>query len=122
VRDLVKNALRMRPDRLVVGEVRGSEAFDLVQAMSTGHRGSWATVHANGPDDAMLRVEAMALAAGIGVPQQVVRAQLSRAFDAIVFVRRAEGGARLLESIVGVVPAASRDAGWLLDPIWLRES
>ncbi|MBC7643630.1 MAG: CpaF family protein, partial [Thermoleophilia bacterium] len=64
VRDLVKNALRMRPDRLVVGEVRGSEAFDLVQAMSTGHRGSWATVHANGPDDAMLRVEAMALAAG----------------------------------------------------------
>src|SRR5262249_58676315 len=75
--DLVRNALRMRPDRLVVGEVRGGEALDMLQAMNTGHDGSLTTVHANGPADALRRVETMALMSGLELPHAAVREQVA---------------------------------------------
>jgi pilus assembly protein CpaF len=105
VRDLLRNALRMRPDRIVVGEVRGGEAFDLVQALSTGHRGCWSTVHANGVEDALLRIEAMALCADVAMPQQVLRMQIARAVDAVIFVDRDRAGARRVHSIATVDPS-----------------
>jgi pilus assembly protein CpaF len=111
VRDLVRNALRMRPDRLIVGEVRGAEAFDLVQALNTGHRGCWSTVHANGAEDALYRLESMAMYADVGVPQHVVRTQIARAHDAIVFVTRNEHGERRIASIGRV---HEHDGSWLV--------
>jgi len=112
VRDLLRNALRMRPDRIVVGEVRGGEAFDLVQALSTGHRGCWATVHANGVEDALLRIEAMALCADVAVPQSVIRTQIARAVDAVVFVDRDREGRRSVADIASVRPT---EVGWRLE-------
>jgi pilus assembly protein CpaF len=94
VRDLVRNALRMRPDRIVVGEVRGPEAFDMVQAMNTGHDGSLSTCHANGPVDALRRLESLALMAGLGLPAAAVREQLLAAVDLVVHVARGSGGQR----------------------------
>lgn len=113
VRDLLRNALRMRPDRIVVGEVRGGEAFDLVQALSTGHRGCWSTVHANGVEDALLRIEAMALCADVAVPQHVLRMQIARAVDAVVFVDRNRSGLRRVERIAQIRPTAD---GWHVRP------
>ncbi len=95
LRTLVRHALRLRPDRIVVGEVRGAEAFDLVQAMNTGHRGSMSTVHANGPEDALLRLESLALSGRERVGEWTIRRQLRRAVDLIVHVERRGTGRRV---------------------------
>ena len=104
VRELVRAALRMRPDRVVVGEVRGGEAFDMLQALNTGHDGSLSTVHANGAADALARLETLVLLAATGLPLAAVRAQMSAALDAVVFVARRRGGVRRVEQIAEVVP------------------
>lgn len=98
---LVRNSLRMRPDRLVVGEVRGAEVADLLQAMNTGHDGSMTTVHANGPQEAIVRLEGMALLAG--VPLSAARAQVGAALDLVVALERGPGGRRRVASVVEVV-------------------
>jgi pilus assembly protein CpaF len=109
VRALVRAALRMRPDRIVVGEVRGGEALDMLQALNTGHDGSLSTVHANGLDDALPRVETLVLMAGVGLPLEAVRAQLAAALDAVVFVARRPGQAgRRVEAIGEVVTRGGR--------------
>jgi len=109
VRALVRAALRMRPDRIVVGEVRGGEALDMLQALNTGHDGSLSTVHANGLDDALPRVETLVLMAGVGLPLEAVRAQLAAALDAVVFVARHAGQAgRRVEAIGEVVTRDGR--------------
>ena len=103
IRELVRNALRMRPDRLIVGEVRGGEALDMLQAMTTGHDGSLTTVHAKGPDDALRRIELLALMAGLDLPHAAVREQVASAFDVVVQVARRSGdGERRLVSITSV--------------------
>ncbi|MFZ4585190.1 MAG: CpaF family protein [Acidimicrobiia bacterium] len=103
MRDLVRAALRMRPDRLVIGEVRSGEAFDLLQALNTGHRGCVATVHANSPADALVRLETLALLAGVGVDAAVVRRQIAAGLDAIVHAHRRADGNRLVTEIAKVV-------------------
>ena len=103
IRELVRNALRMRPDRIIVGECRGGEALDMLAAMNTGHEGSMSTCHANGPLDALRRLETMVLLAGEGLPLDAVRDQLHAAIDVIVEVRRSDGGRR---SIAGVAEVA----------------
>src|SRR4051794_25321846 len=107
IRQLVRNALRMRPDRIVVGEVRGGEALDLLQALNTGHDGSLSTVHANSPEDALRRVETLALMAGVGLPHAAVREQAASALDLIVHQSRLPGGARAVESVTEVVRVAN---------------
>jgi pilus assembly protein CpaF len=102
VRDLVRAALRMRPDRLVVGEVRSGEALDMLQALNTGHDGSMSTIHANGTADALARLETLVLMADSGLPLAAVRAQVSASVDAVVFVARRAGGARRVEGIAEV--------------------
>ena len=102
-RDLVKNALRMRPDRIIVGEVRAGEALDMLQAMNTGHEGSMSTVHANTPRDALARLETMILMAGTNLPQRAMREQIASALDVIVQVQRLSDGGRRVTSIVEVV-------------------
>jgi pilus assembly protein CpaF len=101
-RDLVKNALRMRPDRIIVGEVRAAEALDMLQAMNTGHEGSLATVHANSPRDALARLETMVLFAGTALPDRAVREQVASALDLVVQVSRLSDGARRVVSIAEV--------------------
>jgi pilus assembly protein CpaF len=101
-RDLVKNALRMRPDRIVIGEVRGAEALDMLQAMNTGHEGSLSTVHANSARDALSRLETMILMAGTTLPNRAMREQISSALDAIVQVQRLADGSRRVTSIIEV--------------------
>ena len=93
IRQLVRNALRMRPDRIVVGEVRGAEALDMLQALNTGHDGSLTTVHANSPEDALRRVETLALMAGVGLPHAAVREQVASALDLVVHQARLPDGA-----------------------------
>jgi pilus assembly protein CpaF len=99
VRALVRAALRLRPDRLIVGEVRGEEAFDLLQALNTGHCGSLCTIHANGPADALARLESLVLLAGVGLPAEAIRAQIRSSIDAVVHVARRADGDRTIESI-----------------------
>jgi pilus assembly protein CpaF len=94
IRQLVRNALRLRPDRIIVGEVRGGEAFDMLQALNTGHAGSLTTCHANSPHDALRRLETMALLAGTGVPAEAIRTQLHAAVDLVVQVARSADGTR----------------------------
>ena len=106
VRDLVRTALRMRPDRLVVGEVRGPEALDMLQALNTGHDGSLSTIHANGAADALARLETLVLLAGSGLPLDAVRSQVAASIDAVVFVARGAGGARRVEAVAEVGEAA----------------
>ncbi len=106
IRQLVRNALRMRPDRIVVGEVRGGEALDMLQALNTGHDGSLTTVHANSPADALRRVETLALMAGVGLPHTAVREQVTSAVDVVVHQARRGDGSRAVESVTEVVRAA----------------
>lgn len=103
IRDLVRNALRMRPDRIIVGECRGGEALDMLQAMNSGHEGSLTTAHANSPRDLLSRLEVMTLMAGMDLPLAAIRAQLAAAVDLIVHQARLAGGARRVSSIVEVV-------------------
>jgi pilus assembly protein CpaF len=102
IRELVRNSLRMRPDRIIVGEVRGAEALDMLQAMNTGHDGSLSTVHANSPRDALSRVETMVLMAGYDLPVRAIRQQVSSALDLIVHLERLEDGSRRVTSITEV--------------------
>ncbi|MGK2962502.1 MAG: CpaF family protein [Gemmatimonadaceae bacterium] len=101
-RDLVKNALRMRPDRIIVGEVRSAEALDMLQAMNTGHEGSLTTIHANSPRDALSRLETMILMAGSNLPDRAMREQISSALDLVIQVSRMADGSRRITSIVEV--------------------
>ncbi len=103
IRELVRNSLRMRPDRIVVGEVRGGEALDMLQAMNTGHDGSLTTVHANSPRDAISRLETLVLMAGMDLPLKVVRQQISSAVDLIIQQTRLKDGSRKVTAITEVV-------------------
>ena len=102
VRDLVINSLRMRPDRIIVGEVRGKEAFDMLQAMNTGHDGSLSTLHANGPKDALNRLETMVLMSGIQIPVNAIREYIEKAIDLVVSIERLQDGKRKIVSICEV--------------------
>ena len=101
-RDLVKNALRMRPDRIIVGEVRSAEALDMLQAMNTGHEGSLTTIHANTPRDALARLETMILFAGTNLPNRAMREQISSALDLVIQVSRLTDGTRRVTSVTEV--------------------
>ena len=102
IRDLVRNSLRMRPDRIIVGEVRGPEALDMLQAMNTGHDGSLTTVHANAPRDALARIETMVLMAGYDLPLRAIRNQIASALDLIIHLERMEDGSRRVTAITEV--------------------
>jgi pilus assembly protein CpaF len=110
IRRLVRNALRMRPDRIVVGEVRGGEALDMLSAMSTGHDGSLCTVHAGSPEEALRRLETLALMAGLGLPHAAVREQVADALDLIVHQARRPGGGRRVVAVAEVVRVAGGPA------------
>ncbi|MBT8208629.1 MAG: CpaF family protein [Acidimicrobiia bacterium] len=107
VRTLLRHALRLRPDRLIVGEVRGAEALDMIQALSTGHAGSMSTIHANGPHDALLRLHTLALVGG-GVDAETVKAQIARSIEVVVHMARIEG-MRRVESIAMVDDSATAE-------------
>ena len=107
IRDLVRNALRMRPDRIIVGECRGGEALDMLQAMNTGHEGSMSTVHANSAYDAFGRLETMVLMGGADLPARAIQKQIASAIDVVVQVERVRGGARKIVSIVEVTGLAN---------------
>jgi len=102
IRDLVRNSLRMRPDRIVVGECRGGEALDMLQAMNTGHDGSLTTVHANAPRDALSRLETLALMAGLDLPSRAIRDQIASAVNLIVQQSRLQDGSRRVTHITEV--------------------
>jgi pilus assembly protein CpaF len=99
IRDLFRNALRMRPDRIVIGECRGSEALDMLQAMNTGHDGSLTTIHANGPRDALSRIETMVLMSGAELPLRAIREQTVAALDLVVYIERLQDGTRRVTQI-----------------------
>ena len=103
IRDLVRNALRMRPDRIVVGEVRGGEALDMLQAMNTGHDGSISTIHANSPRDALSRLETMVLMAGMDLGVRAIREQISSALNLIIHQGRLKDGTRRITHITEIV-------------------
>jgi pilus assembly protein CpaF len=102
IRDLLRNALRMRPDRIVIGEVRGVEALDLLTALNTGHDGALSTVHANSPADALRRLETLVLMAGVGLPHATVAEQVRRGIDLVVHLRREADGRRRVSEIAEV--------------------
>ncbi len=102
-RDLVRNALRMRPDRIILGEVRQGEALDMLQAMNTGHDGSLATIHANSPRDALTRLETMVSMAGLNIPEKAIRHQIASAINAVIQVARLSDGSRKLMSLHEIV-------------------
>ena len=106
IRQLVRNALRMRPDRIIVGEVRGAEALDMLMALNTGHDGSLTTVHANSPEEALRRVETLALMADVDLPHDAVREHVADAFDLVVHQQRRAGGERRIVSVAEVVRVA----------------
>jgi pilus assembly protein CpaF len=101
-RDLVVNSLRMRPDRIIVGEVRGPEALDMLQAMNTGHDGGMSTIHANSPRDALARLETMVLMGSEELPSKAIREQIVSAIQLVVHIRRYEDGARRIETITEI--------------------
>src|SRR5438874_1368779 len=101
-RELVRNALRMRPDRIIVGEVRGPEAFDMLQAMNTGHDGSMTTVHANSPRDALYRIENMVMMANLSIPLRAIRAQIASALNLIVHIERMRDGVRRIQNVAEI--------------------
>jgi pilus assembly protein CpaF len=115
IRDLLRNALRMRPDRIVIGEVRGAEALDLLTALNTGHDGALSTVHANSPADALSRLETLALMAGVGLPHAAVAEQVQRGIDLVVHLERAADGTRVVTEIAEVVRAAGTTAVRTID-------
>jgi pilus assembly protein CpaF len=106
IRDLLRNALRMRPDRIVIGEVRGGEALDLLTALNTGHEGALSTVHANSPEDALRRLETLCLIAGVGLPHAAIREQLGRGIDLVVHLARLADGSRKVVEVAEVTKAA----------------
>ena len=117
IRHLVRNALRMRPDRIVVGEVRGGEALDMLAAMTTGHDGSLSTVHAGSPEEALRRLETLALMAGVGLPHAAIREQVADALDLVVHQARLPDGTRRVVAVAEVVrvaggPATRELFGW----------
>lgn len=114
IRDLVRNSLRMRPDRIIVGEVRGKEAFDMLQAMNTGHDGSLTTLHANGAADALNRLETMVLMSGLDIPIKAIREYITSAIDLVVNIERMNDGRRKITSICEI-------DGFLDDRIKLKE-
>jgi pilus assembly protein CpaF len=103
IRELVRNALRMRPDRIIVGEVRGAETLDMLQAMNTGHEGSLTTIHANSPRDALSRLETLVLTAGVDLPLRAIREQISSAFDVLVQIARLVDGTRRITHVTEVL-------------------
>ncbi len=103
IRDLVRNSLRMRPDRIIIGEVRGQEAFDMLQAMNTGHEGSMTTMHANNPTDALNRLETMVLMAGMEIPIKAVRDYIANAIDLVIDIERLSDGKRKITSISEII-------------------
>ena len=102
IRDLVRNSLRMRPDRIVIGEVRGGEALDMLQAMNTGHNGSLTTCHANNPRDTLSRLETMVLMAGMDLPVRAIREQIASAINLIIHQSRLQDGSRRITHITEV--------------------
>jgi pilus assembly protein CpaF len=106
IRELLRGALRMRPDRIVIGEVRGEEALDLLMALNTGHEGALSTVHANSPEDALRRVETLALMAGVGLPHEAIREQLGRGLDLVIHLARLSDGSRRVVEVAEVVRTA----------------
>jgi pilus assembly protein CpaF len=102
IRDLLRNALRMRPDRIVIGEVRGQEALDLLTALNTGHDGALSTIHANSPRDAIARLETLALMAGVGLPHEAIAEQVRRGIDLLVHLQRMPDGSRKVTEIAAV--------------------
>jgi pilus assembly protein CpaF len=102
-RDLVRNSLRMRPDRIVVGEVRGAEAFDMLQAMNTGHDGSLTTIHSNSPRDSLTRLESMILMTGVNLPESAMRFMVSSALDLVIQATRMSDGSRKITSVAEIV-------------------
>jgi pilus assembly protein CpaF len=117
IRDLLRNALRMRPDRIVIGEVRGAEALDLLTALNTGHDGALSTVHANSPEDALRRIETLALMAGIGLPHEAIREQVRRGIGLVVHLAREADGAR---SVIAVAEATAVAGGVGVRELWSR--
>ena len=103
IRELVRNALRMRPDRIIVGEVRGAETLDMLQAMNTGHEGSLTTIHANSPRDALSRLETLVMTAGVELPHRAIREQISSAFDLLIQISRLVDGSRRITHITEVL-------------------
>jgi pilus assembly protein CpaF len=106
IRELLRGALRMRPDRIVIGEVRGREALDLLMALNTGHEGALSTVHANSPEDALRRVETLALMAGVGLSHEAIREQLGRGLDLVIHLARLSDGSRRVVEVAEVVRTA----------------
>lgn len=121
IRDLVKNALRMRPNRIIVGECRGPEAVDMLQAMNTGHDGSLTTLHANGPRDALTRMEMMFLMAGLDIPLRAIREHVASAIDLVIQVGRLVGGVRRVTSVTEILTAAEEREHGTPDPPANRE-
>ena len=103
IRELVRNSLRMRPDRVIVGEARGAEALDMLQAMNTGHDGSLTTVHSNSPRDTLSRIETMTLMGGIELPVRAIREQMASALDLIVHLSRLRDGTRRITNVCEVL-------------------
>ena len=103
IRELVRNALRMRPDRIIVGEVRGAETLDMLQAMNTGHEGSLTTIHANSPRDALARLETLILTGGVELPHRAIREQIASAFDLLVQIERLVDGSRRVTAVTEVL-------------------
>jgi pilus assembly protein CpaF len=103
IRELVRNSLRMRPDRIIVGEVRGAETLDMLQAMNTGHEGSLTTIHANSPRDALSRLETLVMTAGVELPHRAIREQISSAFDLLVQISRLVDGSRRVTHVTEVL-------------------
>jgi pilus assembly protein CpaF len=117
IRDLLKSSLRLRPDRIIVGEVRGSEALELIQAMNTGHKGCMGTIHANSAEDALVRLEALAQGGDSQLSEKALRHQIASAIDIVVQISRYSDGSRRLGSVSEVL-GFDQDGAYLVKPIF----
>jgi pilus assembly protein CpaF len=117
MRDLLKSALRLRPDRIIVGEVRGSEGMELVQAMNTGHKGSMGTIHANSPNDALVRLEALAMGGDAKISEKAMQYSIAGAIDMIIQISRLADGSRRIMSIAEV-RGLDKDYNYVVIPIY----